>query len=229
MSITLSNLKQVNIKTKILTVVLLIGIVSMGVAGFQGYLQGRAALQETAFNNLTAIRTTKARQIEDYFGQIRNQVVTLSENRMVVEAMGELKEAFHEADQGMDQDEIQAFQGRLEGYYQNEFLSRLQANTGRLHAVEAFLPDEAQTLVLQNHYIAANANAVGEKDHLDQADDDSRYSLTTLIRPMTTVAIAVSTPATTRSSAAISRSSATTTSSSSTARPATSSTPSSRK
>ena len=176
MSITLSNLKQVNIKTKILTVVLLIGVVSMGVAGFQGYLQGRAALQETAFNNLTAIRTTKARQIEDYFGQIRNQVVTLSENRMVVEAMGELKEAFHEADQGVDQDEVQAFKGRLEGYYQNEFLSRLQANTGRQHAVEAFLPDEAQTLVLQNHYIAANANAVGEKDNLDQADDDSRYS-----------------------------------------------------
>ena len=75
MSKKLSPLRQLNIKAKILTVVVLIGIVSMGIAGLQGYWQGRQALEKTAFDNLTAIRETRARQIEGYFGQIRNQFI----------------------------------------------------------------------------------------------------------------------------------------------------------
>ncbi|MFQ5569363.1 MAG: adenylate/guanylate cyclase domain-containing protein, partial [Rhodothermales bacterium] len=82
----LSHLKKLNIKAKILTTVLFIGVVSMGVAGILGYFQGRQALQDSALNNLTAVRATKARQIEGYFSQIHNQIVTLSEDRMVVEA-----------------------------------------------------------------------------------------------------------------------------------------------
>ena len=176
MSKKLSRLRQLNIKAKILTVVVLIGIVSMGIAGLQGYWQGRQALEKTAFDNLTAIRETRAHQIESYFGQIRNQVVTLSENRMIVEAMGELKAAFHDADRGLGDDEVSAFQEHVEAYYRDEFLTRLAQNSGTAHTVGAYLPDEAQTLALQYHYIAGNPNPVGEKDNLVQANDGSPYS-----------------------------------------------------
>ena len=176
MSTKLNPFRQINIKAKILTVVVLVGIVSMAIAGLQGYWQGRQALEKTAFDNLTAIRESRARQIEDYFDQIRNQVVTLSENRMIVEAMRELKTTFHDADQGLDSDEIAVFQEQVEAYYHNEFLTRLEENSGAAHTVEAYLPDEAQTLALQYHYLAGNPNPVGEKDNLAQADDGSPYS-----------------------------------------------------
>ena len=47
----------------------------------------------------TSVRSTKAYQIERYFQQIRYQVLTFSEDRMVIEAVQEFKAAFHELDQ----------------------------------------------------------------------------------------------------------------------------------
>ena len=176
MFIKLSHFKRLNIRAKILTVVVLVGIVSMAIAGFQGYWQGRQALEKAAFENLTAIRETRARQIEGYFGQIRNQVVTLSENRMIVEAMGELKTAFHDTDRRLGDDESAAFQADVEAYYRDEFLTRLEKNSGVAHTVGAYLPDETQTLALQYHYLSGNPNPVGEKDDLTQAADGSAYS-----------------------------------------------------
>ena len=176
MPLTFDTLKRLSIKTKILAVVLLIGIVSMGVTGLQGFWQGREALEQTVFHNLTAIRETKARQIEGYFDHIRNQVVTLSENRMIVEAMRELKTTFHDTDRGLGDDDVSTFQKHVEAYYQDEFLTRLAQNSGTTYAVGAYLPDAAKTLALQYHYIAGNPNPVGEKDNLTQADDGSAYS-----------------------------------------------------
>jgi signal transduction histidine kinase len=93
MSKKLLKFSSVKLKTKLQLSFLLIGLLSVSVTGWQAFENAREALEKITFDRLTSIRETKKRQIEIYFQQIRNQVVTLAENRMVTDAAKELIEA----------------------------------------------------------------------------------------------------------------------------------------
>ena len=88
-------MKKVRIRTKLLLATVAVGFIALLASGLIGYDAGGAAIEKESFNKLTAVREMKARQLEAYFQQIRSQVVTMSENRMVVNAMTEMREAFH--------------------------------------------------------------------------------------------------------------------------------------
>jgi hypothetical protein len=68
-------------------------MIAAGVAAYMGYVDGRSALENQAFAKLTAVREMKASHVEDYFQQIRQQVLTFSENRMVIDAMRNFRNA----------------------------------------------------------------------------------------------------------------------------------------
>ena len=76
--------RNLRIGTKILVVFLLISVVAVSLLGLFAIRTGGAALEEESFNKLTAIREMKTTQIEDYFRIIAGQVVTMSEDRMIV-------------------------------------------------------------------------------------------------------------------------------------------------
>jgi signal transduction histidine kinase len=80
-------MKRPGLKTKLQVAFLLIGLFSVGVTGWQSYENAKDALEKSTFSHLTAIRETKKRQIESYMGTIRNQAITLSEDRMIVEML----------------------------------------------------------------------------------------------------------------------------------------------
>ena len=73
---------------------LLIGLLSVSVTGWQAFETARSALETITFDRLTSIRETKKRQIESHFQQITNQVITFSEDRMIIEAARKFKETF---------------------------------------------------------------------------------------------------------------------------------------
>ena len=52
----------------------MLGAVAVLVTGVLGYMRARDALQEAIYNELTAARKSKARQIETYFRTIRNEL-----------------------------------------------------------------------------------------------------------------------------------------------------------
>ena len=85
---------QLKIATKILlvsvTITLTVIIVSLMVSNYST----RKALEQEAYNRLTAVREVKSQQIEDYFQSIRHQILTFSEDRMVVDAMRSFAESF---------------------------------------------------------------------------------------------------------------------------------------
>ncbi len=56
------------------------------------YLASQALMHEAA-NRLEAVRTIKAAQLESYFQLIHDQMLTFSNNRMVVEATEEFEAA----------------------------------------------------------------------------------------------------------------------------------------
>ena len=79
--------KNLKIGVKILIILSSVAIVAVGINGYIGYTAAKTSLEEESFNKLTAIREMKANQIENYFEHIRNEVITFSEDRMIIDAM----------------------------------------------------------------------------------------------------------------------------------------------
>jgi GAF domain-containing protein len=131
---------------------------------------------QSRFDQLRSITLTRKRNIEYYFDIIRNQILTFSENRMVVDAVKEFKTAFYQIDSGIPERELLAMRKNLESYYRNEFIPRLRENTDAQEKPEQYLPENTLARVLQYRYISNNPHPTGQKALLDNANDGSEYS-----------------------------------------------------
>jgi anti-anti-sigma regulatory factor/HAMP domain-containing protein len=142
-----------------------------------GYLAAKDAIQDEAFDKLTAAREMKAGQVEDYFTQIRHQVLSLSADPAVAEAAVEFRNAFDaQAQDGAQNPDTGAQSLRL--YYQKEFLPRLNENLRAPATPTAYWPTDPATQALQRQYLVENAYDVGSKHLLDAAPGDSAYNRT---------------------------------------------------
>ena len=171
-------LKSLRIGPKILIVLSVVAIAAIGIIGYQGYSTAKESLEQESFNKLTAVREMKANQIEDYFQQIADQVRTLSEDRMIIEAMQAFDNALHgiEADYGINEDHMNKIDVEVKSYYQDEFLIRLTPNLLETPSLSDYWPQDKKTRALQHLYITSNSNDTGSKYLLDNAGDPSRYS-----------------------------------------------------
>ena len=172
-------MKNVKISTKILIAFVSVAIIAVGLVGYFSFTLGRATLEAESFNKLTAVREMKAGQIEDYFKFIESQVVTLSEDRMTIEAMAAFAAEFQLI---VDEVEINGSDSQeLLNYYYDEFLPRLEQNYP-LKAINILdfyqFQDEPETQVLQHLYISSNPYSVGSKHFLSNPGDSSSYSQT---------------------------------------------------
>ena len=171
---------KLRISTKILIAFVLIAVITLGLVGFFSYTIGVNTLEREAFNKLTAVREMKASQIEEYFGFISDQIVTFSEDRMIIDAMIAFDET-HEtinSELGLSDSTLIEWENNLDTYYQDEFLARLRPNlkVGRIVSLREYYPQELETIVLQSLYIGNNPNQTGSKDQLDNPGDGSAYS-----------------------------------------------------
>ena len=131
---------------------------------------------QSKFDQLTSIRSTKKRNIEDYFGIIRNQIMNYSGNKMIVDAMRDFKNVFHSLGKNIPAKELEMMQKHVKEYYEIEFLPRLNANSDTTEKLEKFWDSDPRTILMQYLYISANNNETGKKHLLDFADDVSAYS-----------------------------------------------------
>ena len=170
--------RNLKIGSKILAILVFVAVIGVGVSGFISYKIAKESLQTESFNKLTAVREMKASQIEDYFQLIKNQVVTLSEDRMIIEAMKAFDEGLHQIrdDLKITDEQGATFEKELRNYYQKEFLKRLASNVSEDVSLSNYWSDDYKTRILQHLYIASNSNEVGSKDKLDNAGDGSSYS-----------------------------------------------------
>jgi len=131
---------------------------------------------QARFDQLRSITLTRKRNVEYYFDIIRNQILTFSENKMIVEAVREFKAAFSAVGQQVDESMLAHMKSSLKAYYTNEFMPRLKDNTDTNESADRFFPDNRLACILQYHYIANNAHPTGQKASLDNAGDGSEYS-----------------------------------------------------
>jgi PAS domain S-box-containing protein len=173
-------LRRLNIGTKILIAFVSIAILAVVVVGLVSFQLGSRTLEEESFNKLTAVREMKAGQIEDYYQQIVNQVITLSEDRMIIDAMRAFDEDLHiiETELGVTDADRESMDAELRRYYQDEYLERLIPNLLEEASVSDYWPEDEDARLMQSMYITANPHPAGSKHLLDAPGDGSSYSQT---------------------------------------------------
>lgn len=170
--------KNIDIKYKLFISFLFIGIISIFITVWVSYSTAKKSLEESAFSHLTSVRAMKASQIGAYFDQIRNQVQTFSNDRMVIDAMKEFKTAFNQVieETRVTDHKKKQYETRVRNYYENDFFTRLQPVVDTKLDMDNYWPEEASTIYLQHYYIANNPYPIGSKDELKCANDASLYS-----------------------------------------------------
>ncbi|QDT69872.1 Methyl-accepting chemotaxis protein PctC [Planctomycetes bacterium MalM25] len=178
-----------NLRTRLTLGFLTCGVAPLLVAGAISYSSsqsGLGQLREHAAEDIrhraTALleqqRGIKTQQIQDYFARIRDQALTFSENRMVVEAMRHLPDFFEGyLDQADEAGSLAERREALREYYTNEFgATYSDANNNVPPETDAWLDqlDDA-SIALQHAYIRANGHPLGSKHLLDTADEQTDY------------------------------------------------------
>ena len=169
-------LKKTTIRAQLFGAMLSLAVLSIGLVGGQAYVQGRNELRKASFDKLEVLRETKARQVEDYFEQLRHQMEVLSASPLTIEALHAFRAAYRSAGASPALTDEQA--ALLRHHYTNEYLAALKDSTKDAGSVEALLPRDAAARYLQYHFVAGNPHPLGEGEALVEALGAGRYGET---------------------------------------------------
>ena len=142
-------------------------------------VQSVDALRNAAFRKLTAVREIKRTAIESYFSNIENQILTFSENEMVIKASIDFNKAFnnYQKEQNYSSGDMAKMRQSLMTYYNDDFANKYKKETGKNIKIDDYFNGLDDTsIALQYHYIKDNVNPLGDKHKLDYANDRSSYS-----------------------------------------------------
>ena len=168
-----SRLPRWGLAAKLFTTLVLLGAIAVLVTGVLGYFRARDALEKAVFDQLTAARQTKTRQVETYFRTIQAQLRLLSSSKMVVDATREFRIAVDLLDRAGASPELQQ---KVGDWYAANFIPQMTRVLGREPALSDYLPVGGAPYYLQYHYIVGNPNPAERRKLLDDAGDGSEYS-----------------------------------------------------
>lgn len=162
----------------ILTITLVPMIVVALVLGFQSYNKANQALSEQARLKLVAIRDIQKQQIESYFNTIESQVLSFSNNLMIVEAMKAFKPAFRNYRNELDIKKSDELRRQLKSYYtqdySNEYKQRNSNQSPNINSLFDALDEDS--IALQHAFIIDTPHPLGAKDELMKPGNDSTYA-----------------------------------------------------
>ena len=168
-----------SISRKLYLLLLIVGILPTLAVGWSIYSSSYGAIESKAVDQLIAIKTVKANQLTNYFGQIENQVRTFSENTMIVEAMKQLPDAELSAKEeaNVESKRLAKMRAKVEAYYKDNFTKQFVGITGKNPPIQRQLaPLDDDSIYLQYQYIANNPKPMGSKEKLNAANDGTTYS-----------------------------------------------------
>jgi len=165
---------RLKIGTKILIVTVLISITIIAAIGIISDLSTRGAFKTEAFNKLTAVREMKGQQIEEYFGNIAQQIRSLSQSKDAIEGMKLFKTSIRNLSPWIHMDAGRKM--RLHGFHRNEFSQEYQKYFGRAVPdidMKKLMGIDEIAEYLQSAYIAENSHPIGQKNELARATDNN--------------------------------------------------------
>ena len=171
-----SDWREKSLRLKISAIFSLTILSAIAGTSLYSYQQYKNHLISTKTEQLKSIRSAKSRQIEAYFKQVRNQIETLSESIMVIDAANEFKHAYDEIKPPKFTNfSNNEYELGLYDYYKNEFSPRVQRKNED-NNIAPYVNISPTAKYLQYQYIFANPNPTSKKDKFLFAKDQSNYS-----------------------------------------------------
>jgi methyl-accepting chemotaxis protein len=160
-------------------------VVVSAVLGWVAVENGREALETKAQNQMVSLRNSSQKAIERYFATVQAQIVTLSDNRMVIDALKSLPNAYTnyqssvEATGEAGAPKLEKMRKELVAFYQGPFADEYKKQNGGLQIDAHSWVDKLSGtgITLQHAYIAANPNPMGQKSAMDAPEDGSLYEV----------------------------------------------------
>lgn len=137
------------------------------------------ALANEIKKNLISARDHRTEAVEDYFLTIRDQLISMCEDRTVVSNTLKLSQALSNriAESTISEDRIEEMRRELTDYYATTFATQYREQSGRDFIVgDQVAKLSAKTVAAQHAYIIGNPNGLGEK-HLLNTAGESQYDL----------------------------------------------------
>ena len=164
--------RKLGVQSKVLAMVLLASLLSLLLTGLVSYSIGSNVLTTAVTNQLVALRNSRAEALQDYFGFLRNHVLTMSEGFLVIDGLKDFRAAFPKLQNTTLSAEQQK---KLVAYYTDVFIPKLKKNVEGEPALATYLPNTPADRYLTYHYTANNPRAP-HLDELEDAGDGSEYS-----------------------------------------------------
>src|SRR5437879_13545667 len=98
---------------KLFATLILLSAVAVLVSAVLGYVRGRDALEEAIYNQLTAARQAKARQIETYFRTTRDELRLLASTKMVADSLHGFRDGYDDLDKTEVSPELRSEERRV--------------------------------------------------------------------------------------------------------------------
>jgi methyl-accepting chemotaxis protein len=184
-------LANMDMKPKLMMIILSIGLTPLLLATLIAWTQAERAL-ETASNTseealrsqvISQLQTTnelKRAAVERYFQTIEDQILTFSEDKMIVDAMRGFRSAVegYRTETDAQSSSLEAMRDSLRDYYTNQFGREYESQNGTALDNVAATVDrlDDHSVALQYGYISDNPHPLGSKDGLDAVGDGSSYA-----------------------------------------------------
>lgn len=165
--------KKLGIQSKLIVTLLLVSLLSILTVSYVGYSNARAALSKRIRDQLVAQRIEKTHVLQQHLGNLRNQVVSLSDTRRAIEGVKEFSDAFRAL---KDASITRDMEAKLRGFYASEFIPGLAKSMDGYPSIDQYFPGANTTRYLQYHYIANNPGPYLKKYAMVDAEDGSTYS-----------------------------------------------------
>ena len=163
-------LNRLTIQSKMILLLLAVSLGSIAVMAWLGYASAREALMQSACDRLQGVRVAKTTTLKTMLESLRDQVVSISDSKAVIEGMRAFRAAHRELGTAALGPEENA---KLDAFYRDYFIPELDKNVEGTPAIEQYLPGRPSERYMQYHYTAANPHAYGEKQNLNEAPGDN--------------------------------------------------------
>lgn len=158
---------------KLFAILLLLGVVAILVTGILGYVRGRDALETAIYNQLTAQRQSKTRQVENYFRATADDLRLLAQTKMIADALRDFRRGFDAIEA---KDVPPEMQSTIVRWYDEHYMPTIRHLLDKEVPATMFVPNSPAAQYLQYHYIIANNQPLARRRLLNDAGDGSAYS-----------------------------------------------------
>jgi class 3 adenylate cyclase len=161
-----------SIQAKLLVMLLLVTVISTVVVGSVGSITGSDSLRDAAYQRLTAVRESRAREITSYFNDASNSLVVYTRGRTTHDAATAFSNGFKELQSSTLS---QAENARVDDYYRSTFAPALEKHTAVASDGAEFTPTSPAQRYLQSEY-TVSAGSPAQALANDDAGDGSAWS-----------------------------------------------------